>query len=221
MHPFRRLKVWHKAHALSIACHNATFRRPVGGTAPGFRSQFLRAVDSIMDNIAEGAGQQSQRQFAKYLDTAIASANEVDNQIERARSLRIFEAREARKLLEQLWEVRRMLTALHRAVKRRADEDDRCESNPPDAASAAESPPKPASAIESPHDTSLQSSLCSLASAVSPLPTAVCRLQFSPVSPSYRARCAMQSGPANLPVAVMRIHGFQNSISKPDLHRVL
>jgi len=123
MQPFRRLKVWHKALELSVACHHAAFRRPLGGSAPGFRSQLLRAVDSIVDNIAEGAGQLSQRQFARYLETAIASAHEVDSQLERGRALRILDPDEARKLLERVWEVKRMLTALHRAVKRRADEE--------------------------------------------------------------------------------------------------
>lgn len=123
MQPFRRLKVWHKALELSVACHNATFRRPIGGSSPGFRSQLLRAVDSIVDNIAEGAGQLSQRQFARYLEMAIVSAHEVDSQLERGRALRILDADEARKLLEKVWEVKRMLTALHRAVKRRAVED--------------------------------------------------------------------------------------------------
>lgn len=75
-----------------------------------------------MDNIAEGAGQDSQRQFARYLEQALASAHEVDNQIERARSLRIFDPREGKQLLQQTWEVKRMLTALHRAVKRAGDE---------------------------------------------------------------------------------------------------
>jgi four helix bundle protein len=74
MHPFRQIKVWHKAHELSVACHCATFNRPIGGSAPGFRSQFLRAVDSIGDNIAEGAGQRSQRQFSHYLEIAINDA---------------------------------------------------------------------------------------------------------------------------------------------------
>ena len=124
MQPFRRLKVWHKALALSVSCHHATYRRPIGGAAPGFRSQLLRAVDSIGDNIAEGAGQQSQRQFARYLENAVASAHEVDAQVERGRALRIFDPEEARKLLEQVWEVKRMSTALHRAVKRRADQED-------------------------------------------------------------------------------------------------
>jgi four helix bundle protein len=85
-----------------------------------------------MDNIAEGAGQRSQRQFARYLEDAIASAHEVDNQIERARSLHIFDPEEARRLLEQTWEVKRMLTALHRAVKRRADEEDQGGVHPPE-----------------------------------------------------------------------------------------
>ena len=54
------------------------------------------------------------------------SLPEVDSQLERGRALKILDADEARKLLEQVWEVRRMLTALHRAVKRRAEaeEDD-------------------------------------------------------------------------------------------------
>jgi len=33
MHPFRQNKVWHKAHELSVACHGATFNRPIGGGA--------------------------------------------------------------------------------------------------------------------------------------------------------------------------------------------
>jgi len=124
VHPFRRIKVWQKAHELSVACHRATFRRPVGGTAPGFRAQFLRAVNAIADNIAEGAGQRSQRQFARFLEIALASAYEADSQLERARALHIFDDHEVRRLREQLWEVKRMLTAFHRAVKRRADADD-------------------------------------------------------------------------------------------------
>lgn len=124
MHPFRNIKVWEKAQALSVACHNATFLRPAGGSAPGFRSQVLRAVDAIADNIAEGAGQRSQRQFARYLEIALSSAREVDNQLERARALRIFDPQECRRLQERVWEVKRMLTAFHRAVKRRVDAED-------------------------------------------------------------------------------------------------
>jgi four helix bundle protein len=124
MHPFRRLKVWHKANELSLACQQATFHRPASGAPPGFRSQFLRAIDAIADNIAEGAGQSTQRQFARYLGIGIASSDEADNQLERGRGIGVFDRQEARALQERLWEVRRMLIALRRAVERRADEEE-------------------------------------------------------------------------------------------------
>ena len=117
--------MWRKAHELSVACHRATFRRPESGSAPGFRPQFLRAIDAIADNIAEGAGQSSQRQFARCLTISIASAHEADNQLERGRAIGVFHSDEARAIQQQIWEVRRMSTALHRVVKRRADEQDR------------------------------------------------------------------------------------------------
>jgi four helix bundle protein len=130
MYPFRKINAWRKAHILSVACHRATFRRPRSGTAPGFRSQFLRAVDAIPDNIAEGAGQRSQRQFARYLEIALSSAHEADNHLERAHALRIFDRPEGRRLQEMLWEVKRMLTAFHRAVKRRGVEEETDDTEP-------------------------------------------------------------------------------------------
>jgi len=129
MHPFQKIKVWQKAHDFCGACQKATFRRPMGGSAPGFRSQFLRAVNAIADNIAEGAGQRRQRLFARFLEIALASAHEVDSQLERARTLGIFDPQQAQTLQERVWEIKRMLTAFHRAVSRRADEEDKTESD--------------------------------------------------------------------------------------------
>jgi hypothetical protein len=81
-----------------VACHHATFRRPAGGAAPAAQPFERRP---IADNIAEGAGQQSQRQFARYLANAIASAHEVDSQ-PRVHALHILDPDEARKLLSGL-----------------------------------------------------------------------------------------------------------------------
>ncbi|HUQ83033.1 MAG TPA: four helix bundle protein [Gemmatimonadaceae bacterium] len=99
------------------------FHHPFGG-APGLRSQLLRAVNAIADDIAEGAGQRSRRQFVRFLEIALASAHEVDSQPERAIALGVFDPVEGRRLQERTWEVKRMLTAFHRTVKRRADEED-------------------------------------------------------------------------------------------------
>jgi four helix bundle protein len=128
MQPFRRLLVWQKARKLSVRCHKAAFKRERG--APGFRSQLLRAVDSIAANIAEGAGQQSPAQFARFLDMAMSSAHEVDNHLELAAAIEIMELDVVRRLQELLWEIKRMLTGLLRAVRRRVVRDGRADTGP-------------------------------------------------------------------------------------------
>jgi len=133
-------KVWHatistidclaEGHRLSVACHKSVFRR--GVSPPGFRSQFLRAVASIAANIAEGAGQRSQRQFARHLDMAMSSAHEVDNDLELAAAIEIFEPDLTRSFQEQTWEIKRMITGLQRTVLRKAEEEERGMDGPPE-----------------------------------------------------------------------------------------
>jgi four helix bundle protein len=131
MQPFRQLIVWQKAHQFRVDCHHATFRSGVRA-APGFRSQFLRAADAIASNVAEGAGQRTAAQFAKYLEVAMSSAHEVDSHLELAKALHLFDERVVAHLLEGIWEVKRILTGFHRAVRKRAAEEQR--RDPPDKA---------------------------------------------------------------------------------------
>ncbi|HUQ82020.1 MAG TPA: four helix bundle protein [Gemmatimonadaceae bacterium] len=119
MQAFRNLAVWQRAHELAVLCHRTPFRRGPHAS-PGLRSQLLRAAASIAANIAEGAGQRSMAQFARFLEIAISSTHELDNHIELARSLGMIEARAADSLQALTWEVARMLTGLHRRVRERA-----------------------------------------------------------------------------------------------------
>ena len=119
MQAFRKLAVWQRAHELAVACHRARFQRGLQGS-PGLRSQLLRAAASIPANIAEGAAQRSQAQFARFLEIAMSSTHELDNHIELARSLEMLDPRVADALQELTWEVGRMLTGLHRKVRGRA-----------------------------------------------------------------------------------------------------
>jgi four helix bundle protein len=120
MQPFRRLIVWQKAHQLSVDCHLTEFR--AGARRPsGFRAQVTRAADAIASNIAEGAGQRSSAQFARFLEIAMSSAHEVDNHLELAKDLHLFAPDDIRRLQEGIWEVKRILTGFHRAVRKRAE----------------------------------------------------------------------------------------------------
>ena len=128
MQAFRNLAVWQRAHALAVACHRTPFRRGLQAS-PGLRSQLLRAAASIAANIAEGAGQRSQAQFARFIEIAISSTHELDNHIELARSLEMIDSRTADELQELVWEVARMLTGLHRKVRERAIAEHRSRQN--------------------------------------------------------------------------------------------
>jgi four helix bundle protein len=75
MHNFRKLKVYLKALNFTKVVRFATRKFPKDELF-ALTSQFRRAADSIVLNIAEGAGNRSNREFAKFLDYAIRSGHE-------------------------------------------------------------------------------------------------------------------------------------------------
>lgn len=70
----RNLRVLEAAYALVAAVHD-TARSIDVEQVPRLRAQLLRAVDSVPANISEGA-RGTRAQFAHYLRTALASADE-------------------------------------------------------------------------------------------------------------------------------------------------
>ncbi|MDQ2664481.1 MAG: four helix bundle protein [Gemmatimonadota bacterium] len=119
MRDFRKLIAWQKAHALAVTVHqigNASNFRP----APGLRSQLLRAADSVPANIAEGAGKESESEFARFLEIALGSAREVDNHLMLAKALDCVDGRHSESLLTDVDEVKRILYSLSRVVRQRA-----------------------------------------------------------------------------------------------------
>jgi four helix bundle protein len=75
MHNFRKLKVYGKALEFTKTVRSATRKFPKDELFV-LTAQFRRAADSIVLNIAEGAGNRSDKEFAKFLDYAIRSAHE-------------------------------------------------------------------------------------------------------------------------------------------------
>lgn len=77
---FRNYKVWRDAVAYATLVYKVTGDMP-WFEKKGLCDQLQRAVVSISSNIAEGCAKPSEADFAKFLDTALGSAFEVETQL--------------------------------------------------------------------------------------------------------------------------------------------
>ena len=77
MKDFRKQKVWQKAHDLALEVYRVTEAFPKREVF-GLTSQIRRAGVSIPANIAEGCGQDTDADFARFLQIAMGSASELE-----------------------------------------------------------------------------------------------------------------------------------------------
>jgi four helix bundle protein len=110
MRDFRELKVWGKAHDLTIGVYNATRGFP-SEERFGLISQLRRASSSIGANIAEGCGREGDAELARFLQIARGSASEVEYHLLLARDLGFLQNDTYVQLNEKVCEIKRMLTA--------------------------------------------------------------------------------------------------------------
>ena len=108
MQDFRHIKAWQSAHALATAIHKLS-RRVTGGGYARLRAQLTGAADSIGDNIVEGCGASTKKDFARFLDNSIKSANETEGHLLKARDLGLISLSEWEKYSAETIEVRKMI----------------------------------------------------------------------------------------------------------------
>lgn len=117
MKDFRHLKVWDKAHRLTLEVYKASDRFPRQELF-GLSSQMRRCSASIGANIAEGCGKRGNNEFQRFLQIASGSASELDYHVLLARDLGFLQEAEYRRLAVQLAELRKMVTSLLQKVER-------------------------------------------------------------------------------------------------------
>ena len=110
MQSFTNLKVWQKAHELTLLVYKATANFPAEEKF-GLTNQLRRATVSIESNIAEGRGRGSDRDFSRFISIAIGSCFEVKSQILIARDLKFMSATQSDFLEAKVDEVSRMLNS--------------------------------------------------------------------------------------------------------------
>ena len=78
-----------------------------------------RAAYSVPMNIAEGCGKSSEADFARFLEFASGSASELDYQLVLVRDLGYIDDSHHEKLINELVEIRKMLTTFIKQVRNR------------------------------------------------------------------------------------------------------
>ena len=111
MADFKKLDVWQKAHALAL-CIDRTRKTIRSSEYASLRNQIFTAALSIPANIAEGRRKTSEKEFARFLGIAVASASELESHLIFARDANLISENDFVSLLSQTIVVRKMLYAL-------------------------------------------------------------------------------------------------------------
>jgi four helix bundle protein len=113
---FRNLKVWERAHALTLDVYKSTKPFPREETY-GLTSQMRRSAVSIGANIAEGTCRNGDADFARFLQMEAGSASELEYHLILAHDLELLKTVEYQRLSDAAIEVKRMLASLMQKLR--------------------------------------------------------------------------------------------------------
>ena len=110
MKDFRKLRVWEKAHKLTLDIYGVTSQFPTEERY-GLTSQIRRASVSIPANIAEGCGRDSEGELLRFVRIAMGSSSELEYELILAHELGYLSDKEFNIIQNDLVAVRKMLNA--------------------------------------------------------------------------------------------------------------
>ncbi len=116
MQNFRDLKVWAKAHQVTLKVYAATRGFPISERY-GLTAQSRRSAASVGANIAEGCGRGGGPEFARFLRIAFGSACELEYHLILAADLELIGPQGHEELGNAVTEVKRMLAGLLRKLR--------------------------------------------------------------------------------------------------------
>ncbi|PWB49531.1 MAG: diversity-generating retroelement protein bAvd family protein [Anaerolineales bacterium] len=116
MRDFHKLKVWERAHKLTLWVYEITNSFPKEEIY-SLTSQMRRAAASIPTNIAEGCGRDSKAETIQFFIIASGSASELEYQILLAHDLHYIDDRIYDELGNEPGEIRRMIAGYVKRLK--------------------------------------------------------------------------------------------------------
>lgn len=115
MRDVRELRVWARAHDLTLALYKATRTFPKEELY-GLTSQIRRSASSICANIAEGCGRRGNKELARFLLVASGSASELQYHLMLSVDLELLDKPTYARLSAALTDTRRMLAGFIRTL---------------------------------------------------------------------------------------------------------
>jgi len=119
MQDFHELRVWEKAHSLTLKIYTMTKSFPADELY-GLTSQMRRAAASIGANICEGCGRETRPDFAHFLQIAAGSSSELQYHLVLAHDLGYVSLHDCSHLTTDVTEIKRMLTGLIQRIRKKA-----------------------------------------------------------------------------------------------------
>lgn len=111
MRDFKKFEVWQLSHQLTLKIYTLTKIFPKEEIF-GLTSQIRRSFASIGYNISEGSGGNSDKEFANFINIALGSSNEAENQLILTKDLEYINKNDYQDLLEELTLLKKKLVAL-------------------------------------------------------------------------------------------------------------
>lgn len=111
MRDFKKFEVWQLSHQLTLKIYTSTKNFPKEEML-GLTSQIRRSFASIGYNISGGSGRNSDKEFANFINIALGSSNEAENQLILAKDLEYIHENEYQNLSEELILLKKKLVTL-------------------------------------------------------------------------------------------------------------
>jgi len=116
MHQYKNLKVWQKSMDLVVEVYKQTNNFP-DKEKFSLISQINRSAVSIVSNIAEGAGRNSNKEFNNFLGIALGSSCELETQVIIANRLNYLKEENLDSIVNSIDEIQKIIYSLKKTIK--------------------------------------------------------------------------------------------------------
>lgn len=116
MKDFKQLKVWQKAHHVTLEVYRHSKPFPADERF-GLTAHLRKTATSVSSNIAEGCGREGDRELARFLTIAAGSTSELEYQLLLARDLGYLPPDTHTRITETVCELRRMIYRFVQSLK--------------------------------------------------------------------------------------------------------